>query len=360
MLFSSLASAKYVPLPEELLNEPFAFEDNGKRPKRMTPIRKSFLFIIDSDERRKSTAASCWIGEERVTYIASEHNRVVPKKNATNLSVVSVYDLYGLGIACSYLKHLYLASEHDVGVPYHWLTSYLQGSLAVLWPGSETMDDPNIFWLISALLFKLTQMDYAQPRLSEELVPHESTLPPELLYRVLDDPTLSKSMQRGVMAVRCVLPTREELTIDHERPYTLRLRDGSYLREENEGSVIVHLKRNRDQFVLTYIERTYDKNDEHYYDTEGGEIVAFSIDDYERWFNRRGCDAREHTSAMLKELSVRLGELNESNIDLACAWTVQLVGDLGRSYETDTMVFVGYAALRDELLDLLKNAIIDL
>ena len=229
IIFSSLVAVKYVPIPEELLNEPFAFEDNGLRPQMVTSARKKFLFLIDMEQYE----VSCWVGLKKVAsrnFYKFYTGATSPDKTATNISVISVYDIYGLDITCSFIRYLHSLTYKDLGV-YYWVAAYFVGSLYVLRPGIEDVIDmahkDALLNITSLLLLNITQMDAAQPRLPQELVPHQSILPPEILARVLDNPTVSKALRTATMLRRCVDPTLDDLEADNENPFTMHLADGS-------------------------------------------------------------------------------------------------------------------------------------
>lgn len=361
MLFSSMTTVKYVPLPEELLNEPFAFEDNGKRPQIQldTLRRQKFLFLIDDDGRE----VNCWIGGRKIVSENMYGQEIVAVKTATNLSVASIYDLYGLYVACSFIRHLYLLTEkNDRYQVRYWIVVYLIGSLSVLWPGSEDVLDSEAVQTLehvsSMLLLKLTQMDAAQPRLKKELIPHENTLPIELLSRMLDNPTLSRSMQASVLATRCTDPTLYDLGQDHKEPFVRLLADGSYLlrwfEDRGEGDIVNIIRLTRDGYKFTLELR--ELSDEDTFELKNARSVAFSISDYERWFKRRGCDETVHTRRIFSEMKQRLAEVNESNIELACAWLVQLTHDASHIRDRRVMLN-GFDELRDELQDIFDRVI---
>lgn len=87
------------------------------------------------------------------------------------------------------------------------------------------------------------------------------------------------------------------------------------------------------------------------------EVAAVSIDDYKSWFVNEGCDEQQFATAMLQDLATRTAVVNTSNVEEACAWTVQLMYDVGRDYGRDKVTFDSYDELRDELQSLIGSAI---
>lgn len=327
ILFGSLTTVKYVPIPVELLNEPFAFEDNGRRPPIVTPTRQSFLFLIDAELEE----VKCWVGGKKI--VSHDFHKLyagstLPAKTATNISVVSVYDIYGLDVTCSFVRHLYSLTYKDIGIHY-WIMTYFVGSLSVLRPGIEDVVDMHhkdaLVSITSLLLLNLTQMDAAQPKLSHELVQHDGNLPVEVLARVLDNPTISKALYTATIFRRCIDPTLEDLEADNENSSTISLADGSYLLEWSaEGQdgedvpYLIHIARDKSGYVLDVRERTQDD----VFDLHNSKIVAFSVDNYLRWFNRRGCDQYTYTKRIYDRVRDSLKQVNNSNVDLACIWLV--------------------------------------
>lgn len=94
--FWLLAPPDRVPIPEELLNEPYTYDDNGLRPEIRQVGRSKFRFEIAD-----SGTPTCIVGRQLITRVESPRRRyhAMPSKRRTSVSVINVYDAYGLDIA---------------------------------------------------------------------------------------------------------------------------------------------------------------------------------------------------------------------------------------------------------------------
>ena len=113
---------------------------------------------------------------------------------------------------------------------------------------------------------------------------------------------------------------------------------------EEDALNIIHLSRKQDKFALALRERTEDDT----FDLEKNKPVAFTINNYQRWFQRRGCDEDAYTRRIYDRARENLKEVNESNVDLACAWLVQLSYDAALTRE-HRATFASFDELRDEV-----------
>lgn len=187
---------KEAPLPLELLNEPFAFGDNGHRMIKPARAQKTrFLFEIGDNGQAK-----CTVGEIVVSPLRM-NNYVVPMKSKTSIDVLSIYHVYGLGVVYSFLKHLYTSrvnNSSEVG----WVLTYLQGSLILIAESTSTITPTStdgrreyISYLISTLLYHLVALEAMQPKMIGELEESKVEFPPEVLALITGNPTLSKDIQ---------------------------------------------------------------------------------------------------------------------------------------------------------------------
>lgn len=312
-----------VPLPEELKNEPYSYEDNGLRPEIRGMTRPRFGFGIHSDDG----TPNCYVGREVVTSQEESLGRPryeLPKKRQTTISAVNVYDAYGLDVTRSFLEYLYY-NKYNAEYP-SWLAVYLYGSLCVVKPEIlDTMEYETskygVLYLCSMLLLELTQTDAKQPKMLGELTTVEQHLPEEVLNKILDSTRLSNAMTRSLVASRCSeVPTEEELSnvhveVGHYQNVT-RQADGSYvnmaeLPDGNIGEVIVkRLGRTVEVVINNY-------DDEPWVD-EGGVVVKYDPMDYIAVYTVRGCDLEQ---SMLSWLTGLRREVYTMNIEDLQAWT---------------------------------------
>lgn len=101
-------------LPLELLNEPFADNDNGLRVEIIVS-RPLFWFEISMPLTRVR------IGRREVICVSTSR---YPAKHTSNVSLQTVYDTYGLVITLLFMKHLRSLSEVDEKSIY----AYIEGS----------------------------------------------------------------------------------------------------------------------------------------------------------------------------------------------------------------------------------------
>lgn len=192
-----------VPLPNELRNEPFALVDTKLRPE-IRLSRRRFVFEIEGDSRPVCTVGSSVI-RGTPPLLASEVP--VNMKRRSNVSVLSVYETYGLEIAYSYLHFLYTVKYLRYAP--QWLTIYLLGSLLeiegrTIITASDPGDKYKTLYLCSTIMRALEHRDSMQPKLRSPLrsVP-EGTLPPDVLSRILDSTRVSKTIAKDVRGERC-------------------------------------------------------------------------------------------------------------------------------------------------------------
>lgn len=204
---------KEVPLPLELANEPFTYNDNGKRVSRTSHVKRElFSFEITTND-----GAVCKIGGKIVSRTLVPAYIHAPPKSKSQLSVISVYDVYGLEVTYAFLKRLYLLNHPN------WTIPYLQASLtvlerprsaaAVLQPDAKhsgsavrpaehaiSVLDGDKGWicLASTLLFHLAMLELQQPRLTAPLTQIDVQLPYELIARITHNPALSSCVANAL------------------------------------------------------------------------------------------------------------------------------------------------------------------
>ena len=164
--------------------------------------RDPFSFEIAASELR------CTIGDK--TIVLGGCCLPPPTKNKSKVSVISVYDVYGLEVTYAFLKHLH-TKEGDKT----WIATYLSASLLILdertesaWPYMRMED--KILHLTTTLLYYLKAMDDMQPRVSESTSETALVLPVELIARITNNPTLCCEVRDQVKLTRA-MPSEKEM-----------------------------------------------------------------------------------------------------------------------------------------------------
>jgi hypothetical protein len=342
-------------LPVELVNEPYSFYDNGSR-LEITRRRPKFLFKIDIN------SVSCTVGSR--TFRKLNLRRAVgiiggvPQKEESNISVIAVYDTYGLGVAYTYLRHLYY-HKYNADNPF-WLVIYLIGSLVVLQPGlNPDMNSASPYYtlfLCSQIMRELEKLESQQPKMlgTLETVP-EGTLPEDVLSRIISSRRVSKTIAADIQGRVCgEIPTMGELweangtLIDYQT--TLQLEDGTYIIRglEEEGIEERTLHRDRNTFIMTYTLGARDR------DLSRSRVVIFSLGVYSSAFEAVGCDPEVSIDSMLRKIA-RETHLTAANLDSICGWILQLSYEFGQNMENRT--FRSIYDLGEELDRLIEVAL---
>ena len=191
---------KQVDLPIELLNEPFTLEDNHKRILKIRDYRELFSFEMTNTGIKFKIGVQTW-------EIVVEVNPLL-SKTKTNVSVIAIYDNYGLSITYEFLRHLHESKgRHQFWNP-AWISCYLDAALLILKPGinvnlSSLSGLDEIATKCSYLLAELSYIDSLAPKATEELVQSSIHLPIELLSLITQNPTLSKGIAEQMMTDEC-------------------------------------------------------------------------------------------------------------------------------------------------------------
>lgn len=356
--FPPLIGIESVPVPIELLNEPFSWKDDGLRSQVISTVKRGrFLFMI-TENGALSTIDGRVIarGTTKGGSGRSREQRLnkwdLPQKSGTNLSVISIYDMYGLEVACAFIKHIYFYKS-DRDQP-EWLETYLLGSLGVIWPEATYGHvERSLVYLCTALILQLKLLDDAQPRMIGQLK-EGSQLPPELLAKITGSTLLSKEITDVVNIGRCGLPDYTWLEENYVQPNTRRLDDGSYTLVYSDDNSALQLIRRRMRFSLENVKMSAYS---HSYDR--AIRVAYSIDDYAKWFQQRGCDSDRYVTKMLEDLKKRTSHVTEENLEEVCAWIVQLTYDNNKeknAYE----LYTDFEELGYALTQLIDEAILSM
>jgi hypothetical protein len=297
-------------LPPELLNEPFAYDDNKYRVEIIVS-RPRFVFKIEEQK------VVVLIGGK---YIAScpsafEIGGCQPSKCSSNVSVLTVCDTYGIRIALEFLKHLLsISSSHP-----EWVNTYLIGCMATL--SLPLYVSGSALSKCSLICYELEKRD---ERASQELVASSSVsqaFPPELVALITNSLRISKEVSALVIMRRSsTIPTLEEV-----RDWSMM--PGTYLKSDTYLVVRQYERSAMRMYSIT-------KRDDGYYSLDtriDGRIlsmfryeteVATSLYNYYSYWISRGCNPKKSILLMLERLKKQSLTTEE-----VCAWIVQLSCD---------------------------------
>lgn len=342
-------------IPEELRNEPFAYQDNGLRPS-IIQTRPRFLFQIHDD--------GIATVDMRNKYVESPDADIplyIPEKRSTSISVASIYDTYGLAITLAFLEYIYYNKQEECS---GWLEVYIKGSILVInhefyhWLRDQT--PLPLYLLFALLILQLREIDSRQPRMREELIPVQQELPLEILARIIGRNDISKEVSNNIRTSRCgTVPSLDDVwrMVDVngrlDAPHTVRAENGDLVLTYGDGESVgrglhqLRWSRTPDGSRLEHIDEDLD--------SESTEIVAFSLYDYANYFELKGCQVMKSMETMLRDLSDRYAAIEPEREEEAAAWLVQLSYDLT---EMDDVKFVTIDEMRDELQRLIELAII--
>ncbi|CAH6420502.1 Hypothetical protein POVR2_LOCUS177 [uncultured virus] len=354
--FSNLFGSE-VGLPRALLNEPFTHEDNGLHVD-IVKQRPRFLFKIEANGY-----AYVIVGETRYEdRTLARATGDVPQKNSSNVSVVTVYDTYGLDVAYAYLKHLY-TEWYDSGVS-SWITMYLRGSLAVLRP--EVLDEVSdyqgsILMLCSLLFLDVAHIDSMQPKLASPLRTLDAQLPIEILSLLLPSDRIAKSITDARVHSRCDKPPSMRQLAAVNRPSEVSpiylTATGSYVKIEQDGegdrvANVLAMIGHRTSLYKTWTLQSISDPD-GILDLTTAETVGYPIEDYQRAFEAQGCHQLESNIRMLQDLRPRIERTSRANLHEISTWYMSLVGQ----NEEAVRRISSFEALKDELLSLIDETI---
>lgn len=330
-------SVREVPLPSDLINEPYTLNDTGIRPDIPSSNQPFFQFEIREGIPHCEVGTSIFerrgVARRRPDFDPSR------AKMKTNVSIVDVYDGYGLEATCSYMRSIYSRISQE---SIDWICLYFLGSLAVLQPkyASQLYEHSvesraNLVLFIttccSLLLSELITLDSKQPRLLAHIQRHTTTLPCEILSRIFRSKRICKSIQP--LDQRTEL--REgELFILSRHPYTRHEGEFFIVDTEEEGWTLLP---EGGQFQLRYGFVDGDWGPPH-----TGEIMQHSLRDWISVYNRRRVDGREIARKMLLEM--RELSVNRETEAKICSHIVQLCCDT--QYKQSELLF-GYEELRE-------------
>lgn len=330
--FHITGSIALVPLCVDLAFEPYT--DQRSLPMCLLSTRPFFQFKTCGDGWIRSGTNEC--------ISMCDRKRLSGRKGpdmASYISVVDVYDFYGLEMAYSYMHHLYHAQVSIQNT--HWMAVYIIGSISVV--NSElakSLDelrrkcgDSPLFvsHVCSVLLSELIVLDSKEPRLATPIEPHATVLPVEILARIFNSVLISKSIAEHVTkqrSCRVLRPGEFEARARHPR-----VMNAVVTLEERKGGVIVIfyiadvrgvrwelMRGSRAAHDPTLVFTLRKKaRDVDYMDVfESHSVVLYSPRDYARFSAQT---TQETFCRMLSEVDI-------NNQDQLCAWIVMLAHEL--------------------------------
>lgn len=347
-----------VPLPEGLENEPYAYEDTEFRAE-LSHTRERFEFRID-----EGGSAFCRVGKEELQGPRIERGRrPLPKKRTSNVSVVSVYDVYGLQATYAYLKYLYEV-KYDPHFP-SWLTTYLRGSLMVLRPGPFLYSEyeGSALLLSSLVLMEIAALDSREPKMLGELRQmRQGELPSEIVSKIVGSRRVSHAVTRRQGEGCDSTPTMQELAAvagDSEWDVVYLLPNGTYTKAYTDGEpdtwefTLEPARARANSWVESIV-----LNPEELHNLTGAIVVQYSLFRYEQVFAARGCDVYDTMIRFLRQLEQRISRAQIKDVDELLGWGLALLGhnpDQPRS----THVLKDFYALREWVLGLVRLTIED-
>ena len=189
-------------LPLELANEPFSTDyDNGLRAEILVPRRRFLFEIRPGGELRAIVGTHIHSGKIRASYLPVS-------KSYSNVSVLTVYDTYGLRVADLFLGHLLkLASTHYELVKI-LVKIYLLGCCTSL----DLDDDSHqsVEHIVQSISTELIRREKNQLVSSEPIT--WMPLPIELCTVIINSLRVSKELAKSVRGLRALeQPTVEDL-----------------------------------------------------------------------------------------------------------------------------------------------------
>lgn len=321
------ATRALVELPFELDNEPYSYYDTELRSEIVKP-RSRFLFEVSND------SYSSKVGHKFLS--ARSSPAVVPEKHETNVSLLTVYDTYGLEVAYAFLHRIYY--HKFLKTAPRWLVGYLEACLIQLQP-SYIPDHGNIFsgsaservyayqalYLSSEILRELEQLENNKFIVPETIYRRSSPtsqvqLPVDILSRIVPSTRLSKQIRSDVKQQRCLEVPRTEELVDNN---PVLLLDNNLFTSYSTGlDKYVYLSIEQDDYRLfSTIE-----DEEPYAATVQDKVN--SVASYRSAYKSRDCNVNQAVTLMLQGVRDRLQFVTDQNTDEICAWIVNLTADL--------------------------------
>lgn len=345
-------------MPNELLNEPFTDNDDEYRPEIIVP-RGKFHYVIHDGMVSCTVRSTVLEGSDGQRYFTVPY--ILPKKRTSKVSVLNIYDTYGLQIAYLFLKYLYYHKYHSKHP--QRLIVYLRGSLNALNSNNENGDDvhDNVLYLSSLIMMELLLLESKNPMIVTPIVPvPEGYLTNDVLSLIIKSNRVSKKLSGS--AVYHARPSEAEMYYGAVHPMTMHL----YHRGKPHVLVCWTSQGHLQQLSLIKDYEYYHfkslTGDEVKEIDEEGYISTFSVFDYEKAYSSSRCVGKREVISML--MDIKRSCYNDSNgckIDDMCGWIVQLSYDLeelesrtlrGREElynEFERLIYIAKEKLSDEL-----------
>jgi hypothetical protein len=315
--FLNINYIKPVDLHYDIVNEPYTYLDTGLRPE-IKNKRPFFSFKIYGNG-----VAVCYVNNKTIKSQISDCT--IPAKFCTNISVVNIYDTYGLNMTYAYLYNISNNNKYD------WMRVYLAGSLMVIRPDLMGLVNKSVFGLCVLLMTEFIAIEDKQPKLKNPLNKVTCILPPEILAKILKSQRINKEIGKNIIydnrdVYREV--SKEELMYYSRQSYTI-FANGKFILFHHEIKRCDVWYTSGD--ISNYpFELIYDNSGieyEYNYFMAIDTVAAFSIFDYLTVFHKiKGYSGIRHVIEMLKNLRC----IDEKQ---ARGWLVQLAHDTNYNFE---------------------------
>ncbi|CAH6420615.1 Hypothetical protein POVR2_LOCUS206 [uncultured virus] len=334
-------------IPIELLNEPFSFSDNCYRPEVIVP-RERFHFEVTQHCSR------VFIQDREVitcNRLSSSYSRL--EKRGTNVSILTVYDTYGLDIALKFLAHIsrQYAVDTDQSI---LLYTYLRGCERAL--GAKNYIDRDYIqaggWrasilesVVDGIAARLRLLDKKQPKAMDTEQEVSCHMPIELVATMTQSLRISKAVSRLVIEQREI----EIVPIEHLRGWYDR---EGIIRTDQSGTWIIDGRLSRYEVRMLQDGKYAVAGPITGYSlltSESNNPVA-SLQCYISYFASRRCDVKRSVSVLLDRLR---DEAPRMSVQTVINWTCRLLSDTITEIACNN---VNEDELRSSLLRLIERA----
>lgn len=259
----------------------------------------------------------------------------------TNVSVLTIYDTYGLTIRQQFLNTLVdkFSSHLDL------LEVYLLECANILDVSTSGYDytsggiEKKSRFAVSKISAELAKRDALALKASESIT--SMSLPLEIVAQIVDSVRISKELALIVRARRSlVIPSMELVMGRADSTYSALFEDGYWIMLKTK---LYHLSCSDNKFSLKVEPRTEPRMRVYQLRTR----VAASISDYRSYYVSRICNIDSAMIALFNHLE---NESSRVDISQVCAWVVQLCYDTESDINRTEMT-------EDELRALLRELI---
>ncbi|CAH6420607.1 Hypothetical protein POVR2_LOCUS204 [uncultured virus] len=314
-------------LPLELLNEPFCYNDNLYRPEIIVP-RSKFEYTIESDSILVKIAGA-------VVHRFYNDNACVPTKSSSNVSILNIYDTYGLQITLSFLKHLGSIPDDN-----RYVQAYLDGCSCL--PELKARAGLDKKFLIEALACCLVSIDKAQlVGIANPLA--SCSMPIEIVAMITQSLRVSKTVSKLVISHReATIPSLAHVEGWSDDPATMYFKsERCWMLGIYEGMKTLCTSTLPDggfsigyEMVIAFVSRSF--------------IASQPLASYEAYYASRECNVANCMSRLVADLRSRADSML---IDELGCWTLQLLGDLRYAIQVECTTEDGLRAILHSILD---------